>query len=1171
MLQKQFGTDGGEGDDDGATVVTTSSLMLSLPAIVIDERIMIPSSEPDWLTVVMDYLNLLLNMAYATAPDDASFASQVSLRDKNDGVDENGMDLELRNDIWDEYDLSSFAETPNHDECSDDSNSEDFNFDRTMELYYLEKSSSNRDLLLLEETNNTSCNATNSCATANDSAESSVTQVTTNLTRRSSSSSRLKSLLDSPFNDSSDDVSKINEAPDGNKQKKAPLPSCTIVPTKTIQFQSQDEDSDLNDYTSFSTLSYTISNEVQRVNVAPTESHIHSSIEACTMDKRSDSCKAMNEGVNVTSRIVGIVNHQPGQRLLTIPFTKQTITVVDMTRRLMNVTVHRYQSIAQSSKWQNAFRGFEGISIWKNVFGKQDPNTPDTSDDKWIEFGLLLLSYGILHDYTPNETDFRRAYFAVQPLRNDFALNTLVQWPRPKQDKKNMIDGYAGQSSYADNAQSLVLRLSRSLDALVERHASNPALTNHALDEYEESVCQLQVAQLPIETKTKTVFMLNLSNMIVRHAMLLTLSKKRKGWTWPTSLEEMDRFFDKIGYIVDGTFMSASTLREYLFSGNDSEGSTIRGKIVSNQNRSWLGNKCMTGRRGAIGGRSVALTMAGANCMGGGATNRWKKGSVDEVDHYDTARVVTDKRMLLAMSFGTSISPVVQTVYPNQFAKTLDESAKRYCQSHVHITDELSSTGRIVNVTLPSLFSWYRIDFGTYRENVLESIKHYLSVTDQDKVDEAQLSGKLRITFEVSSSAHWMCSFPKMEGLTEGDLCHPRLLLQEEVAPEQSYEVSNNKVVLPKKTLDPLRLRDNTENTVYSKGIETPKEKHTDLIQNISSVKEIVPGKRIYKRPSPLVNATLTVSPSKNIDMATHSASRDGITTSALLNPNIYLAHLAVTRNLLCEMGMEPSLCHSQDKSSLRDDRLLSTTRPENAARDIVMSGLGYPYRGSDDREGKHKPDKRSKFGETRAVHRKKSGQDAVQHDIQTGLFPDKLRNMPLQHSTNAESTHVNNKSMDVVQQWTGFTHLEPVIEQQTSQGDPVLMEALQVPSNARQASLGDSVLFPPAVRTRITASNTDPTKIEYFLPTENTDPNMYEANRPFDDVENGGQSFTFRSDLSAITFGSDFDLLRANSLSQLVYPATTSVAMMNKVRNLLQPPVTAPYGQHTYPHMQQQ
>ena len=697
---------------------------------------------------------------------------------------------------------------------------------------------------------------------------------------------------------------------------------------------------------------------------------------------------------------------------------------------------------------------------------------------------------------------------------------------------------------------------------------SNPALTSHALDEYEESVCQLQVTQLPIETKTKTVLMLNLYNMIVRHAMLLTLSNKRKGWTWPTSLEEMDRFFNKIGYIVDGTFMSASTIREYLFSGIDSNGSAFRGKIVSHQNGSWLGNKCMTGRRGAIGGNSVALTMTGANCMGGGATNRWKKGSVDETDHYDAARIVTDKRMLFAMAFGTSISPGVQTVYPNQFAKTLDESAKRYCQSHVHVTDEL---------TLPLLFSWYRVDFGTYRENVLESIKHFLSLTDQDKIDEAQHSGKLRIPFEVSSSAHWLCSFPRMEGLKEGDLCRPDVLFQEEMAPERSYDVlrvSNNKVVPPKKTLDPLRLRDNTENTVYSKGIETPKEKHTDLIQNILTVKEIVPGKRVYKKPSPLVSDTGTVSPRKNVDMSTHSVSRDGITTSSLLNPNIYLAHLSVTRNLLCEMGMEPSLCHSQDKSSLRDDRLLFTTRPENAARDIVISGLGYPNQNSNDSVGKHKPDKRGKYGDARAVHRQKSGQDAVQHDIQTGLFPDKLRNIPLQHSTHAESTHVNNKSIDMIQQWIGFTHHEPANEQQTSQGDPLLMEALQVPSNARQASLGDSVLFPPVARPRITASNTDPTKIEYFLPSENTDPNtmaIYEANRSFDDMENGGQSFTFRSDVSAITFGSDFDLLRANSLTQLVHPATTSVTTMNKVRNLMQPPVMAPYGQYAYPHVQQQ
>ena len=1215
LLQKQFGSDNVDGEDDSATVVTTSSLMVSLPAIVIDHRIMIPCNEPDWATIVMDYMNLLLNLVHATEPDDASFISRVSLRLEKDCTDQNdemGQDVidddELQDDELDEYDLSLHIETSNQD-GSGEEHSERYGDYYVMEQYYKETSTSNRDLM---GNNNISSHTTNSGTTTNDSAESSVTQVTTNLTRRSTSSSRLPSLLDVPFQNSSNDVSTLQEESCSNhKNKKAAtdIPSINIIPpTPTIQFPSHD-DADLCDHTSFSTLSYTISNEVQRVKAVQVERTAPFPMAVCSTNKVPEIPQVKEEASKAATRIVGTVHHQPGQRMLTVPHTKQTITVADLTRQLMNETTHRYQYIPQSSstKWQNAFRGFEGILIWKNLFGTPNTNStmkhkgksPDTGDDdKWIEFGLLLLSYGILHDYTPNETDFRRAYLAVQPLRNTFSMNTLLQWVPLKHENNGTLNGDTGPTSKDDNALSTVLRLSRSIDAIVERYTANPTSSHHLLDEYEESVCQLQVTPLPVDPTTKMVVALNLYNMIVRHALLLTLSKKRKGWTWPNSLEEMDLLLDKIGYMIDGTFMSASRLREYLFCGVDrldyKEYTTGR-KIVSPRNGSRPGNSCMSGRRSVIGTGSnrVVATMAGASCMGGGATNRWKKGLVDESDYYEGRRVVTDKRLLMALTWGTSNSPAVGTVYPDQFDKTLDLYAERYCQKYVTLTENtLSSSGKTVTVTLPTLFSWYRSDFGTYRENVLESMKQYLSAEVRDKIIEAPRSGKLRITFDVTSTLNWMCRMPETYDLKVEGGCRHQTVLHPTKALAPSHESLHNvpqkSVARPKKVVDSSLV--NKENTLYSKEVDFSKEKAINSIQSMSSVKEITPGKPMYKKPSPFIPDTF--GSSKNTNEANLTISQDDGTTSSALNPDIYLAHLKVTRNILGEMGVDHLLCPSQDKASHQVSSLLSPTRSETASHDIVISGLNHRYHSSTDIPAKHKHTNHKHKEGSSKVHLKNAVRPTpapAQHDIQTGLFPDGHRNSIHKRSTHdiadqifGQAPHEGSDRLALIQQWIGFTEREPTSARQASQGDSILMQAVQAPPSARQTSLGDSILLPPLGRTKIlprtSAPNPDTTKIQYFLPTENRDPNiLYDANRRFDDNEaGGGQSFTFRSDVSAITFGSEFDaLLRANSLQQLIHPTTQlPPASMHHIRNMVPHPATlisssTPTG--PYPQLQQQ
>ena len=129
------------------------------------------------------------------------------------------------------------------------------------------------------------------------------------------------------------------------------------------------------------------------------------------------------------------------------------------------------------------------------------------------------------------------------------------------------------------------------------------------------------------------------------------------------------------------------------------------------------------------------------------------------------------------------------------------------------------------------------------------------------------------------------------------------------------------------------------------------------------------------------------------------------------------------------------------------------------------------------------------------------------------------------------------------------FTRLYPITDQdfcysQSSEsgGENVCllnrrwMDLTQPTLGTRQASLGDSLLLPPGSDRPFPM--TEPNHTEYNIqPPKLTTlcHNATESSIELEDSE-GGQSWYFRSDVSAITFGSEFEaLLRMNSLPQLV------------------------------------
>jgi hypothetical protein len=1174
LLKEQFGgkTDATNDDNTTTSVVTTSSLFVSLPAIVIDDRIMIPHSEPTWCSIVREYITLLLNLEAATVTDDASLIS-----DDNVSVcSSSTTDVEL--EIADQLDNSEYNENQ-----------------YGIEQYYMEP-------LVREVMENYT--TTSSCATANDSVDSSVTQVTTNLTRATTSS--MQSLLGIPL--SSHPQENICFDHSHCNQNYHP----TSIPTETIQFLSDFPPDSNDDHTSCSTLSYTISTDLLQCTFLKDATVDETPFEPCSQTNVLQIPLATSKTdaftTSATTRIIGSVSYQPGQRLVTLPISKKVMTVADITRQLMGATTHRVQYIPQqptSTQWQNSFRGYEGIVIWKNLFGKPDtPNNGITSnvsnndDDTWIAFGLLLLSFGILHDYTPNQKDFSKTYLCVLPLRDVYSLNSLVKWTSSKVTTTR-------NEHYQEDASSMVLRLSRSMDVIVDRYIANSSSIDHLFGKYEESVCQLQTVPLPIDPKLKTTTLLNLYNMIVRHAMILVLTKKRKGWIWPSALEELDRFFTKIGYNVDGKFIAVSEIRTYLLCGNDSgdpklSDNIVKGKI--NRNSLWSMNTCI-----ARGNRKISIFSNGQlNCIGGGATNLWAKQLVDDNDYYEHQRVQTDIRLLMAMSWGTTISPAVQTICVDQFDQLLQESATRYCETHVTVIQSVNPTNALdvtTIVTLPSLFSWYRNDFGIYRENVLQNIEGLLSETKLNQIRRARQLGKLKIKFESVAPNLWQCDFittdPSISTLHDES---NGLII---VDPTSDSLVVNKESVVISSTQN---LKSCAMTVNNSSSIDRCQLRNVVAGTTTVMTKKEFPNENSH-RAEPIKSKNYTIPPVEtkggnvsNHFVQDHSQSKNGTkksndiknsdykkdcTVSPPGDVKDYPGHLSLVKNILVDLNA--SYNENPEMKSNHNKNVQPVSVSGNNAQDIVADKLCQPSQRRpynipvSFKPGQDKPDNVGKPEYQDKVYKPISC--SIAHDIETGGFPCKQPiNSPVISPTEeiefcySQTSNSGDDNMALIQQWIGYRQ-PPTSSRQSSLGDSINLLLSQPPTSARQASLGDSIVLPPSGRSKLDhrsnrintqpGTATDVKKVEYFAPHVSlnhnvTNDSLYHVNR-FDESESNGQSWgCLRSDVSAITFGSDFDtlVLRGNSLPQLVPSSIspTGVELMN-----------SHHHQFTFPNLQQQ
>jgi Protein of unknown function, DUF547 len=809
-----------------------------------------------------------------------------------------------------------------------------------------------------------------------------------------------------------------------------------------------------------------------------------------------------------TSPTVRIVGPAPllQKRWITLPGGTK-VTVANLTRQLMPAIPHRMQRVPTKPSssppvLQNAFRGLEGMTAWKRLFGSTDMvKAGDTEDDKLMEFGLKLLFHGILHDYTPSEKDFRQKHVTVQPLRNIYSLNTLLNW-----STNAPVD--ADQSCASDaESMSVVLRLSRAMDVIFDRPRQSEA-ARHLLQELEEAVCELQTIPVPTDHKLKQAFALNLYNLVVRHAMILVSSSQRKGWTWPSSLEAMDRFLMKIGYTVDGVFMTAFDVRLMLFCSSDTNMEIDPTSRLCTTPTSAQMTSCLAWR----GSRSRRDTKS--SCIGG---SRWKKEvHCDTDEFYPKALITSDVRLLMALTWGTDISPVVYTIYPDQMDNEMQAMAEQYCQKHVTIT--VGSTAGTTKVVLPPLLSWYRFDFGKYAENVLQSIDSYLSRPQQIQIHHAQQFGKLKIAFGDTTRSNWECTFPDVTSLVALTSLTQRKIQNTSVISKATKQQLTTKSTIiqkaklplplsPLKTVDPISFdrQETAPPTVPPRKATTIPASGTALLRGNSAFESITDlslytsekqptGKNTkqkvfseYKSASPPPTTTYPIKISRYpISSETQDMKENEVPTRKYLN-SLHLQP-TTTKNVFTEIEVNGIY--------------------NAGAQRCIVPALSSP---------------------PEYTHWSTPAEDASsenEHDIETGGFPLKLSRLypTMDHdfcySQSTESGGGGEENVCLLHhRW---------------------MDLIQPPLGPRQASLGDSLLLPPGSGPRI--SQTD--AIHHHNMEYNTYPppgltnlchNVTEASIELEDLERG-QSWYFLSDVSAITFGSEFEaLLRINSLPQLV------------------------------------
>jgi hypothetical protein len=227
----------------------------------------------------------------------------------------------------------------------------------------------------------------------------------------------------------------------------------------------------------------------------------------------------------------------------------------------------------------------------------------------------------------------------------------------------------------------------------------------HLYHEFEIGCCQLQVLGFPADQRERVTFVLNLFNLAVRHAVICCEERK---WTWPTRLEGLAALFSKIGYKINGIWVSLAELQASLYGNTE----FVLPLVTSRTGRFFW--------------------------------QRWscRRDSVDSQAEYAyVSRVVrTDPRLVFAMTFGTKSSPTVSTLYPNRLEEGLQAATEDYVRANIDISDK--------GIQLPALLGWFRHDFGGFPEAVLHFLLPYMKVQQMQALEGLWDRNVLDVSFD---------------------------------------------------------------------------------------------------------------------------------------------------------------------------------------------------------------------------------------------------------------------------------------------------------------------------------------------------------------------------------------------------------------------------------------
>lgn len=310
------------------------------------------------------------------------------------------------------------------------------------------------------------------------------------------------------------------------------------------------------------------------------------------------------------------------------------VSVGSVQRLLLGVMKH--QCLETGNERHYYFHGEDGIKVWKGLFF--DREIIGRTDDEVIDFGRTLIERGLVHNYSADEQDLRKAFLVLQPLQEPRLLNTFINIPRNKGIKADPV--------------KVIMNLSLEIDALCGLAGDVTHEFVERFHKFEENVCQLQAVHFPTDAVNKVTFGLNLFNLIARHAMLLRneMLARRVGWsrpwsaTWPNGLEQVDNFMRTVCYFVGGRPYSLASLRNSLYGQLEGAASLVKHDMP----KWWRQMLC----RGVDGEGAADVHFAAPLIQNG------------------------DPRIIFAMTWGTQSSPVVSTIHPDRLGVGLQVSGR---------------------------------------------------------------------------------------------------------------------------------------------------------------------------------------------------------------------------------------------------------------------------------------------------------------------------------------------------------------------------------------------------------------------------------------------------------------------------------------------------------------